>query len=101
MGVNFGAGLMSPLLSLVLPAVVCAGNGAEAAGAAPGVADSSAITAEEKEDAVSTAFLCALLVLDFAGLFAKPAGISNKTSVSGAPTRKIDRIITSNLRHQT
>src|ERR1700730_16861167 len=101
MGVNFGAGLESSLLSFSLPAGFCAGNAGVAKGAASEVADSSAITPEEKEVALSPAFFCAPLIFDFAGLFAKPAGIRNKTSASGAPIRMNNFIIPSNLRRQT
>jgi hypothetical protein len=83
-----------------LAAAFCAANAAVAAGAASGAAVSSAFAFEGEEAAVSSVFLCALFAFDFAGLFAKPADTSNKTSVNSAPHRKIDRIIPPNLRYQ-
>jgi hypothetical protein len=64
------------------------------------VAVSSAFASEGEEAVVSSVFLCVLFTFDFAGLFAKPAGTSSKTSVNRAPPRKINRIIPSNLRYQ-
>src|ERR1700737_1310913 len=99
MGINFGAGLTSPFLSF-LSVAFCAGRAPVAPDVACGVAGSSNLASDEKEDAASSAFLGILLVLDFAGFFAKPAATRSKRSVRRAPNRKINRIINSNLRQQ-
>src|ERR1700687_933712 len=100
-GVNRGAGLKSPPPLSFLSLAFCGGRAAVATGVASGVADSSAFATDEEDAEASSVFLWILLVFDFAGLFAKPPGISTKTSVSSAPNRKIIRIIPTDLRHQT
>src|ERR1700730_3713215 len=100
MGVNLGSGFESPRLSF-LSLVFRGGMAAVGTGVASGGADASAFATDMEEADASSVFLWILLVFDFARLFAKPIDVSSKTSVSSTPTRKIIRIIPSDLRHQT
>src|ERR1700682_865420 len=100
MDVNLGSGFESPRLSF-LSLVFRGGMAAGGTGVASGGADVSAFATDMEEADASSVFLWILLVFDFAALFAKPIDVSSKTSVSSTPTRKIIRIIPSDLRHQT
>jgi len=100
MGVNFGRRLIIPAVVFRLAGAFCGAEAAVVRASLEQWRGSSAFVSDETEDEVSPAFLGALGLSIPAGLFAKPVGISNKTSVSIVPTRKINRIITSNLRPQ-
>jgi len=89
-------------LSLFLSTDFCGGGADEAGAVSAEVTGSSAfVSAElEVEEDVSAVLSCDLFAFDFAGLLAKPIVVSRTTSVSSAPTRKINRIILQNLRYQ-
>jgi hypothetical protein len=97
MGVNRGAGLSS--LLVLFSATFCAGSTAVATGVVSDVTVATAFVSGAEESEASSAILC-FLAFDFAGVLAKPAGISHKTSVNSAPLRKIDRVIAPNLHHR-